>query len=622
MEEQAKTSALKEEEFSKRIDMNVWKKLFVYVMKYKWMLIFVAASMMIVALIDIIYPQITRYAIDNIISGSDPNRLSKLPMFALFYLGVILVQGSLVVVFCLVSGKLEMKVAFDIRQDAFKRLQQLSFSYYDKTAVGNIMTRMVSDIPRLSEMLAWSFTDIFWAGAFAVGCLATMLVMNWKLGLIVLIVAPPIAFVCGYFQKRILKQQRIVKKQNSIITSAYNEGIMGAITTKTLVRESANDEEFKYEAGKMKRASIRSAVLSAMFTPFVMVLASIATALALYAGGSTVVAPTIFGTSMTIGVLSSFISYTTNMFDPIQQLAGILAEMQSAQASAERVISLIETESDITDRDDVIEKYGDCFVAKRENWESINGDIQFDNVSFAYKEGERVLSDFNLHVRCGENIALVGETGAGKSTIVNLICRFYEPTEGKILIDGTDYRERSQLWLQSRLGYVLQNPHLFSGTIRDNIRYGNRNASDEEVKRAAMMVHADSFIESLPKGYATEVGEGGIMLSTGQKQLISFARVILADPKIFVLDEATSSIDTETEMLIQDAIKTVLKDRTSFIVAHRLSTIRNADRILVIRNGKITEMGTHNELLKLKGYYYNLYTTQFSEAGTAKLLNG
>ena len=232
-----------------------------------------------------------------------------------------------------------------------------------------------------------------------------------------------------------------------------------------------------------------------------------------------------------------------------------------------------------------------------------------------------MLSDFNLHVRQGENIALVGETGAGKSTIVNLVCRFYEPTEGEILIDGTDYRERSQLWLQSRLGYVLQTPHLFSGTIRDNIRYGRRDATDDEVKQAAKMVHADSFIEELSNGYDTEVGEGGVMLSTGQKQLISFARVILADPKIFVLDEATSSIDTETEMLIQDAIKTVLKNRTSFIVAHRLSTIRNADRILVIRGGRITEMGTHNELLKLKGYYYNLYTTQFAETGTNKLLN-
>ena len=352
-----------------------------------------------------------------------------------------------------------------------------------------------------------------------------------------------------------------------------------------------------------------------------MVLASIGTAIALYAGGSTVLAPTIFGASMTIGVLSSFISYTTNMFDPIQQLAGILAELQSAQASAERVISLIETKSDITDSDEIVAKYGDCFDPKRENWEDISGEVEFRNVSFAYKEGEKVLSDFNLHVRQGENIALVGETGAGKSTIVNLVCRFYEPTEGEILIDGTDYRERSQLWLQSRLGYVLQTPHLFSGTIRDNIRYGRRDATDDEVKQAAKMVHADSFIEELSNGYDTEVGEGGVMLSTGQKQLISFARVILADPKIFVLDEATSSIDTETEMLIQDAIKTVLKNRTSFIVAHRLSTIRNADRILVIRGGRITEMGTHNELLKLKGYYYNLYTTQFAETGTNKLLN-
>ena len=358
-----------------------------------------------------------------------------------------------------------------------------------------------------------------------------------------------------------------------------------------------------------------------MFTPIVMTLGSIATAIALYAGGRTVIAPTIFGASMTIGVLSSFIAYSTNLFDPLQQLAGIFAEMQSAQASAERVISLLDTPCDIVDSDEVVAKYGDSFDPKRENWEEIRGSVEFRDVSFSYKAGETVLSHFDLKVREGEKIALVGETGAGKSTIVNLVCRFYEPTEGSILIDGIDYRERSQLWLQDRLGYVLQSPHLFSGSIRDNIRYGRKDATDEEIVEAARLVHADKFIEELEKGYDTDVGEGGARLSTGQKQLISFARVILADPRIFVLDEATSSIDTETEALIQNAIEEVLKNRTSFIVAHRLSTIRSADRILVIRGGRITESGTHRELLALRGYYYNLYTTQFAENNTEKALS-
>lgn len=621
MAEELRTTALKEEEFSKRIDMNVWKKLLAYAWRHKKILISSCIIMVIVAAIDLVYPQLTRYAIDNIIADGNTAGLNKIPLFGAFYALMIIIQGFGVWFFVSHNGKLEMRISYDIRQDAFKKLQELSFSYYDKTAVGNIMSRMVSDIPRLSEMIAWSITDLLWSGAFVIGCLIMLFVMNWKLALLVLIVVPPIAVICVYFQRRILKQHRVVRKQNSIITGAFNEGITGAVTTKTLVREDRNFLEFEAEAGRMKKASIRAAVLSAMFTPIVMTLGSVGTAIALYAGGRTVIAPTIFGASMTIGVLSTFISYTTNLFDPIQQLAGILAEMQSAQASAERVISLIETQSDIIDRPEIIEKYGDCFEPKRKNWEDITGDVEFDHVSFAYKEGERVLSDFSLHVRPGETIALVGETGAGKSTIVNLVCRFYEPTEGQILIDGTDYRERSQLWLQSRLGYVLQSPHLFSGSIKDNIRYGRRDASDDEVRKAAAMVHADTFIDSLDKGYDTEVGEGGVRLSTGQKQLISFARVILANPKIFVLDEATSSIDTETEMLIQDAIKTVLQNRTSFIVAHRLSTIRNADRILVIRGGKITEAGTHDELLKLKGYYYNLYTTQFTENSTHALLN-
>ena len=617
MSEELTTTALKEEEFNKKVDMKVWKRLLAYGLRQKKLLIPLIVFMFIVAAIDLVYPQLSRYAIDSIIMQGDIKRLVP---FAAVYFIVIALQSFGTVMFISRAGKLEMAIAYDIRQDAFKKLQELSFSYYDKTAVGYIMARMIGDIPRLSDMIAWSLTDILWSGGFVIGCTVMMLSMNWKLALLVLIVVPPIAILCAWFQKRILQQHRIVRKQNSRITGAFNEGIMGAVTTKTLVREERNFEEFKAESGKMRKASIRAAVLSAMFTPIVMTLGSVGTALALYAGGRTVIAPTVFGAAMTIGVLSTFISYTTNLFDPIQQLAGIFAEMQSAQASAERVVSLLDTESDITDTPEVIEKYGDCKNPKRENWEDIRGDIEFRNVSFAYNGGEKVLKDFSLVVKQGETIALVGETGAGKSTIVNLVCRFYEPTEGSILIDGTDYRKRSQLWLQDRLGYVLQTPHLFSGSIRDNIRYGKKDASDEEVRAAAKTVHADEFIEQLENSYDTEVGEGGARLSTGQKQLISFARVILADPRIFVLDEATSSIDTETEVLIQSAIRTVLKNRTSFIVAHRLSTIRSADRILVIRNGRITESGTHRELLKLKGYYYDLYTTQFTETSTASLL--
>jgi ATP-binding cassette subfamily B protein len=508
-----------------------------------------------------------------------------------------------------------MSIAFDIRQQAFKKLQELSFSFYDKTAVGYLMARVISDVGRLSELVAWSIVDLMWAATFVVGSMIVMLVLNWQLALLVLTVIPPLAVLSVIFSRKILKYQRKVRKTNSRITGAFNEGIMGAMTTKTLVREEKNLEEFTVLTGEMKKASIRSAVLSAIFMPLVMFLGSAGTAMALYKGGLDVLAGVI-----SFGTLSAFVSISTQLFEPIQQIARIFAELQSAQASAERVLTLIDTPCDIVDTPEVEETYGTNFEPRRENWPKLFGDIEFSHVSFAYKQGEEVLKDFSLRVRAGETIALVGETGSGKSTIVNLVCRFYEPTEGRILIDGTDYKERSQLWLQENLGYVLQTPHLFSGTIAENIRYGKSDATDEEVRRAAQMVHAEEFILKQEKGYDTEVGEGGARLSTGQKQLISFARVILADPQIFVLDEATSSIDTETEQLIQGAVNTVLSGRTSFIVAHRLSTIRSADRILVIRGGEITESGTHRELLAKKGYYFDLYTTQFRDDARRAIL--
>jgi ATP-binding cassette, subfamily B, bacterial len=347
----------------------------------------------------------------------------------------------------------------------------------------------------------------------------------------------------------------------------------------------------------------------------VLALGSIGTALALWFGGKGVLLQT-----LSYGTLVLFVQYTIQFFEPVRELARIFAELQSAQASAERILSMVETEPEITDSKEVIDKYGDSFSPKKGSWPHITGNISFNNVSFAYKDGEHVLENFNLEVKAGETIALVGETGSGKSTIVNLACRFYEPTEGQVLIDGVDYTKMPIAWLQSNLGYVLQTPHLFSGTVIDNIRYGKLDATEEEVINAAKLVNAHEFISKLEKGYEGEVGEGGNRLSTGEKQLVSFARAILANPRIFVLDEATSSIDTETEHIIQEAIQTVLEGRTSFIIAHRLSTIRSADRILVIRDGKVTEQGSHKQLMKQKGYYYRLYTNQFMEEQELELL--
>jgi ATP-binding cassette subfamily B protein len=597
---------------NEKIDLKVWKRLASYGLRYKARVIRTILVLLVVSGADLAYPLFTRYAINHFIGGETTEGL---PLFGALYIALVIVQGLGVMLFVRGAGRLEMDISYDIRQEAFTHLQQLSFSYYDTTSVGWLMARLGSDVSRLSEMIAWSIVDVMWSLTFAVGVVTVLLTMNWKLGLLVLAITPVLAVLCLFFQRRILRQQRIVRKANSRITGAFNEGVMGAVTNKTLAREDAAQVEFEAVTGDLKSAAVKAAVLNSTFMPLVINLGAIATALALWRGGVEV-----FAGIIDIGTLAAFISYTTQLFDPIQQLAGILAEMQAAQASAERVIDLLDTQSDVKDSPEIEARYGDLFHGKRENWPDIHGKVEFKDVTFRYKSGEEVLHNFNLTVEPGQNIALVGETGAGKTTIVNLVCRFYEPSEGEVRIDGTDYRQRSQLWLQSSLGYVLQSPHLFSGTVADNLRFAKPDATDEEIHRAAQLVHAEEFILNLPKGYDTQVGEGGGKLSTGQKQLLSLARVLLADPKIFVLDEATSSIDTETEALIQDAIQTVLAGRTSFVVAHRLSTIRSAGRILVIHDGQIRESGTHEELMAKQGEYYSLYTHQYRREATQAAL--
>ena len=600
---------LEEQDFTaKKVDYSLWSRLARYALRHRALLGLIVASLILVALIDTAYPLFTKYALDHFVI---PRSTDGLTPFAFLYFGSVLMQGSLTFFFISRTGRLEMKIAYDIRQDAYRKLQEQSFAYYDNTSVGYLLARMVSDIANLSDLIAWSVVDVVWAGFYILSNLVVMFVINWRLALIVVTVVAPMVIAARFLQRRILKYQRESRRQNSIITSAFNEGIMGAMTTKTLVREAENQREFEVETTKMRRVSVKAALFSACFFPLIISLGAIGTGMALYFGTNSILNPDYFIAGITVGTLVAFIVYASNLFDPIHHLAHIWGELQGAQASAERVLALMDAPIAIVDSPEVTAHYGDVMHAKRENWEQVKGDITFENVDFSYKPDEPILRDFNLHIRQGETVALVGETGAGKSTIVNLICRFYEPTGGRILIDGRDSRERSQLWLQSSLGYVLQTPHLFSGTVADNIRFGNPSASDEEVRRAAELVSAHSFIEKLEQGYDTQVGEGGIRLSTGQKQLISFARVICANPRIFVLDEATSSIDTETELLLQDATREVLRGRTNVIVAHRLSTVRHADRILVIHKGEIVESGSHEELLARGAQYYQLYMQQF-----------
>lgn len=594
-----------ENKVTEKIDIGIWRKLFKYLTEFRRGLAFMALLMVGVAGIDAIMPLLTRYAIDNFIAKKT---MDGLKLFAVAYFSIICFQVFNIKMFIWQAGKIETHLAYHIRKLGFKRLQQLSFSYYDNSSVGWLMARMTSDVARLSEIISWGLIDMVWALVMMIGFLGIMFYCNVKLTLISMCVVPPLFFIGMFFQKKILKSYRNVRKINSQLTADFSEEVAGAKTTKTLVREGENLKEFRQDATNMRNSAVRAAMFSALFLPIVISMGSIGTGFAIWIGGKNVI-----GGTLSYGTFVMFIAYTVQFFDPVSQLAGTIAELQHAQASAERIISLIETEPDIWDREDVIKKYGDLFDAKKENWEELHGDIEFKNVCFSYKNGEKVLENFNLKVKKGETIALVGETGSGKSTIVNLICRFYEPNSGEILIDGVDYRERSLLWLQSNIGYVLQSPHLFSGTVRDNIRYGKLEATEEEIETAAKLVNAHSFIMKMEKGYDTEVSEGGGNLSTGEKQLISFARAIVASPALFVLDEATSSIDTETERMIQNAIDKVLHNRTSFVVAHRLSTIVSADKILVIRNGKITEAGTHRELIRRKGYYYNLYTNQLLE---------
>ena len=601
-----------EESFdSKKIDWKVWKKIFSFMKPVKKFVIASIIAMSALAATDVVYPLIARFAIDKIIQ---PNieagleDLSKIPLFIGIYLGFMVVQATLVYLFILFAGKVQVELAYGIRKKAFHHLQELPFSYYDRTRVGWIMARMTSDSRNLSDILSWGIIDLTWGLFMMILLIIVMLIINIKLALLTIAIIPVLMVISTIFRKYILKSYRSIRKVNSKITGAYNEGITGAITTKTLVLEEPNRHDFDLLTSDMRRQSIRAAMIQGLYFPTVIFLIAIATAVIYYFGGNLVIS-----TSITIGTLILFTGYVGQFFEPVNNIATIYARFQQAQASAERIMSLIESTPDIVDTDEVIAKYGTLFEYKRENFEPLEGHVQFDHVSFKYHVGEQVLTDFNLDVKAGQSIALVGHTGAGKSTIVNLICRFYEPTEGRILIDGVDYKERSMGWLHSNLGYVLQTPHLFSGTVMDNIKYGKIGSTDEEAIEAAKAVEAHEFIMKFEKGYQTECGEGGSRLSVGQKQLISFARAILADPKILILDEATSSVDTETERAVQTAIAKILKGRTSFIVAHRLSTIVSSDRILVLEQGVVIEEGTHRELIAKKGHYYKLYTNQYTE---------
>ena len=593
-------------EYNKPMSLSVWKKMVPFIMTEKKNLIWCMLLMVSVAVIDIAYPLLLGYAITNNIL---PQTTDGIWGFISVVFGLITIQAINVFGFVYLGIRAEVGMCRRLRNAVFNHLQRLSLSYYNKNPVGYLMARTNSDTGRIGDLIAWGIIDFTWSVLYCIGAVIAMFVVHWKLALIVCSTIPVLALITWLFQKRILNVNRTMRRLNSKMTGAMNEGITGARTVKVLVAQEQSHAEYSKITSEYRRHANRMARLRAIFVPTTLFIGGLATAAVLGYGGWEITA-----LDADLAILAIFLQYAGGFFWPIQNIARILTDFVSTQANVERVKDLLEQTPGIIDRPEVIEKYGDEANPKKENWEPITGDVEFRDVTFMYPDGHRnILENFNLTVRTGTYAAIVGETGAGKSTLVNLVCRFFEPTEGEILIDGKDYRERSQLWLHSAFGYVLQSPHLFSGTIRDNIRYGRLEASDEEVERAAEIVHADKVIAKLEKGFDTEVGEGGDRLSTGEKQLISFARAVLADPRLFILDEATSSIDTEMEMLLQDAIHTLLQGRTSFVIAHRLSTIRGADIILVVEDGKIIERGTHSELMKQKGHYYQLYTRQFAE---------
>ncbi len=606
-------AAFDEKEYTQAFDWSIWKRLFPILGRFKGRYLKMAVFTGVADLLDSMLPLFQLYAISRFIEAG---ALEGLVPFTVCYALVIAVLSLMVVISTRQTMYIEMYLGRDLRKDLFEHLQTLSLSFYNVTPVGYLLTRVTNDTNRIAGNLAWNLNDLVDVLIYVVSSFAIMFTLNWKLALVVVLVVPFAAALTAYFQPRILQWNRKVRKINSKITGAFNEGITGAKTSKTLVIEDRSIGNFQDLTGNMNRSAVRAARLNAVYIPVTLFFSTLTVAIVLLRGGWLVEEQV-----MEIATLSAFITYAMNIFEPIQNLTNNLAEFIAVQASIERVTGLLDEEPQVTDTPEVVEKYGDCFTPKRENWEPLKGEIEFRDVTFRYPDGgDNVLEHFNLKIPAGTTVAIVGETGAGKSTLVNLACRFFEPTQGQILIDGRDYRERSQLWLHSNIGYVLQSPHLFSGSIRENIRYGRLDATDAEIEAAARAVSADQVVAKLEQGWDSDVGEEGDRLSTGEKQLISFARAVLADPRIFVLDEATSSIDTQTEQYIQNAIDHLLRDRTSFLIAHRLSTIRKADLILVVRDGKIVEQGTHQSLLRAHGYYHDLYSKQFAEENAAKVL--
>lgn len=574
----------------KAYDGRLLARLFTYIRPYRGQLILALLFMAVSTGLAVSGPWVVGRAVDAVSAGD----LSALRQWMLLFAGVSVVEWLTNRQRIYIMAFVGTRVVTDLRSHLFRHLHTLSLNFHNNMSVGRLMSRLIGDVSVLQEFLTWSITGLARSSFNLIGICIAMILLEWRLALVVFALVPVMLFLTNYWRKHVRDAYRATRQRLSIINGYLNESISGIRVTKSFNRELRNFWHFDDLNRSFFDANVRASKLSAIFFPGVDFIGSLAMALVVAVGGWLVM-----GDALTAGVLVSFVLYVDRFFDPIRELAQRYNTFQATMASSERVFALLDTPSDLADRPGAVD-IG-----------PVEGRVDFEHVAFHYKDDEPVLEAVSIHAAPGQRIALVGETGAGKSTVVRLLARFYDVTSGAVKVDGHDVRNVTLASLRSQMGIVLQDTFLFSGTLTDNIRYGRLDASDDEVIAAARAVGAHDFIMALPDGYAARVEENGGNFSTGQRQILSFARALLADPRILILDEATSSVDTATEQIIQRAMDTLMAGRTSIVIAHRLSTIVHADQIVVMDRGRIVERGSHQELLVKQGYYYNLYTMQW-----------
>ena len=615
-----------EEDKIEKVNIGVWKNAFKYLLPHWPLIILLVFGMAGTAFFDSSFSPAIKLALTNSASNFaytnnvfdvivNLNILGiqfAISFFGLvfLYIGLILFRSICIFITFFTMNYFEMTIMTNLRRDAFKKIQELSYSYYDKTPSGWLIARLQNDAASIGDVMSYSVLRVFWIIMDLIFTLITMFVTDWKLSLIILATTPIIGVLTLFLEKQILKYHRIARNAYSNFVKWLAECINGNKTIKTMAIEDNIFKECDDTTEDVFKKRYKAGKISAPYYPAVNLISTITTAIIIIVFPMLGVKDSV---TYSIGTFIIFLGFVGSIYNPIGEFSEIISELMSTQASVEKIFSLINTEPQLVDTPEVIEKYGDLFHNKTENFEKLNGDIHFDHVSFSYLKDVEVIHDMDLKIEKGTSCAIVGETGSGKSTTVNLLCRFYEPTKGKVLIDGVDYKERSVGWIRSNIGYVQQTPFIFKGTVKDNIKYGKHDATDEEIINVCKQLDIHDFIMSLKDGYNTFFKDGGDELSQGQKQLISFARALIRDPAILILDEATSSIDTETEAVIQKSVNKMLEGRTSIIIAHRLSTIVDCNRILVMKDGIIVEDGNHVSLMNKKGYYYELYMNQFKE---------